>query len=69
MAREANYKITARAGGWVVEHDGEVSSPYETREAAFEATLGPASNAIKLGHAISITVAPSGSGKSALGAD
>jgi hypothetical protein len=63
----ANYTIDERADGWTVTHDGDVTGPYDTREAAFEAALGPASNAIKLGYAVSITVAAPSKNTSALG--
>jgi hypothetical protein len=54
--KSADYKIGHRPDGWGVEHDGKVTATYDTREAAFEAAIGPASNAIKLGYAVSITV-------------
>lgn len=41
--QSAIFKISAHRGGWAVEHDGEVTGPYRTREAAFEAAVGPAS--------------------------
>jgi hypothetical protein len=66
--KSADYRIEHRPGGWGVAHDGEVTGTYDTREAAFEAALGPASNAIKLGYAVSITVEGSEPGEPALGA-
>ena len=54
--KSADYRIGHHPDGWGVEHDGKVTGTYDTREAAFEATLGPASNAIKLGYAVSIMV-------------
>jgi hypothetical protein len=66
--KEAKYTIDERADGWVVTHDGDITGPYDTREAAFEAALGPASNAIKLGYGLSISVAAPSKTKSALGA-
>jgi len=65
--KSATYTIGHRGSGWAVEHDGEVIGPYDTREAAFEAAIGPASNAIKLGHAVSITVEAPERSDSALG--
>lgn len=65
----ASYSIARHEDGWGVEHDGELTGAYDTKEAAFEAVLGPASNAIKLGHAVSITVPGSDGREPALGAD
>jgi hypothetical protein len=53
---QAVYRIVAHNGGWGVLHDGSVSGDYTTKEAAFESVLGPASNAIKVGQAVTITV-------------
>jgi hypothetical protein len=64
---EAVYKIVAHNGGWGVLHDGNVSGDYVTKEAAFEAAVGPASNAIKNGQAVTITVEGSASVEPALG--
>jgi hypothetical protein len=64
---EAVYKIVAHNGGWGVLHDGTISGDYMTKEAAFESVFGPASNAIKVGQAVSITVEGSESGEPALG--
>jgi hypothetical protein len=54
--KSAAYRIGQDSDGWGVEHDGRVTGTYATRQAAFEATVGPASNAIKLGYEVSITV-------------
>jgi hypothetical protein len=51
----AVYKVIPFEGGWGVTHDGETIGPYETREAAFEATAAAASLALREGHAIEIT--------------
>lgn len=53
--------------GWGVSHDGAISGSYMTKEAAFEAAVGPASNAIKDGHAVQITVEGSAANEPALG--
>jgi len=60
---EAIYKILAHNSGWGVFHDGTVSGDYLTKEAAFEAAVGPASNAIKNGQTVTITVEGSESGE------
>ena len=51
----ASYKITPDQTGWGVFHDGNTTGPYETKEAAFEATVAAASLALREGHAIEIT--------------
>ena len=64
---QANYKVVEVKDGWGVEHDGKVAGSYATKEAAFEAAVGPASNAIKDGHAVHISVAGSSGNEPALG--
>lgn len=65
---QAIYKIVRSQDGWGVAHDGGISGPYATKEAAFEAAVGPASNAIKGGHAVTITVEGNKVGEPSLGA-
>ena len=67
--RNATYDIVAHKGGWGVSHDGSISGEYLTKEAALEAAVGAASNAVKKGYAITIRVDGSESGEPALGAD
>ena len=43
-------------GHWAIRHDGRLCGDYATKEAAFEAAVAPASNAIKEGHAVTISV-------------
>jgi hypothetical protein len=51
------YSIVKMSGtGWAIRHDGRLAGDYATREAAFEAAVGPASNAIKQGHAVTVSV-------------
>jgi hypothetical protein len=66
--KSAAFDIKRLGDGWGVEHNGKLTGPYDTKEAAFEAAVIPASNAIKLGYAVSITVAPSEGREPALGA-
>jgi hypothetical protein len=54
----AAYRIGPYQGGWGVAHDGSMVGPYESKEAAFEATVMAATNAMREGHAIKIS-APS----------
>jgi phosphotransferase system HPr-like phosphotransfer protein len=51
----AAYKIEPYQTGWGVSHDGKMVGSYETKEAAFEATVAAASLALREGHAIEIT--------------
>jgi hypothetical protein len=61
------YRILpSAAGGWAFEHNGELSMSYMTREAAFEAVLGPVSNAIKEGAAIEVTIAAPPAGEAVI---
>ena len=54
----AYYSIVKVNGGarWAIRHDGRLSGDYATKEAAFEAAVTPASNAIKQGQAVTISV-------------
>jgi hypothetical protein len=63
----AVYKIVAHNSGWGILHEGTVSGDYITKEAAFEAAVGPASNAIKNGQTVTITVEGSERGEPSLG--
>jgi hypothetical protein len=63
----ASYKVVRHQDGWAVDHDGNVAGSYATKEAAFEAAVGPASNAIKLGHEVRIVVTGRDGGQPALG--
>jgi hypothetical protein len=62
----AIYRVVRYQDGWGVEHDGGVAGPYVSKEAAFEAAVGPATNAIKLGDEVDIRV-PGGDRGSTLG--
>ncbi len=66
--KSAAYRIVAFQDGWGVEHDGKTTGPYDTKEAAFEAAILPASNAIKLGYEVAVTVEGSEQSEPALGA-
>jgi hypothetical protein len=61
------YKIVRGGDGWSISHDNKLEGSYATKEAAFEAAAAAASNAIKDGAGITITVEPRGRGESALG--
>jgi hypothetical protein len=64
----AIYKIVRGKDGWSIEHDGQIAGSYATKEVAFEAAVLPASNAIKRGHKVTITVEGASGGEAALGA-
>jgi hypothetical protein len=51
----AAYQIAPYETGWGVTHDGKTVGPYETKAAAYEATVAAASIAMREGHAIEIT--------------
>ena len=61
------YKIMRNGKSWAVNHDGVFEGDYATKEAAFESAAVAASNAIKDGVGITITVEPRAQGESALG--
>jgi hypothetical protein len=65
MAR-VTYRIIPHQGGWGVDHDGGIAGPYVNKEAALEAAVGPAMNAIKLGDEVRIMV-PGSEGEPMLG--
>jgi len=57
----AIYRIVPATDGFCIEHDGDRTGAYATREAALEAALGPASNAIKMGYDVTIQIPRTGS--------
>jgi hypothetical protein len=64
---ETAYRITRSAKSWVIERDGKAEGDYATKEAAFEAAAAAASNAIKDGLGVRISVPERAPGESALG--
>jgi len=65
---DTNYSIIrSDHSSWTVDHDGDVGGEYATKEAAFEAAAAAASNAIKDGLGVTITVPAPAPGESALG--
>jgi len=64
---QAAYSIVRKGESWTIDHDGETRGEYATKEAALEAAAGAASNAIKQGHGIVITVPERELGESVLG--
>ena len=53
---KAYYDIVGTTESWSVTHDGATNGDYASKEAAFEAAVAAASNAIKFGHEVRITV-------------
>jgi hypothetical protein len=66
MANET-YRIVRNGNSWAVNHDGELEGEYATKEAAFESAASAASNAIKDGAGVVISVEPRAPGESSLG--
>jgi hypothetical protein len=62
----ARYRIIAAGDEWTVDADGDRKGSYATKEAALEAAVSAASNAIKLGHGVEISV-PGATGEPSIG--
>jgi len=61
------YAIEPRNSEWAIVHNGIEEGSYATREGAFEAVYAAASNAIKKGAEIAITIKPPRPGEAAIG--
>ena len=55
--KHTSYRILPSGSVWSIDVDGQMEAGYATREAAFEAVLGPVSNALRVGDEVSIVVA------------
>jgi hypothetical protein len=64
---KAYYDIVGSGDQWGVRHDSDSPGDYASKEAAFEAACAAASNAIKFGHEVRITVPGSDGDEAALG--
>ena len=64
---EENYAIIRSGDKWTIDHDGTREGEYQTKEAAFEAVFAAASNAIKDGCGVRISVPQRASGEAAVG--
>lgn len=63
------YNIVRANGGWAISHNrGQPEGSYPTKEGAFEVVYLAASNDIKKGVGIAITVEPRVPGETAIGA-
>jgi hypothetical protein len=67
MSDTAVYNIVRNGDGWSVSHDGRLEGDYATKEAAFEAAAAAASNAIKSGLGVQISIPAPVMGEPALG--
>ena len=61
------YRVVRQGKSWAVDHDGRLEGDYATKEAAFEAIVAAASNAIKDGNGIAIKVPQREAGETAVG--
>jgi len=64
---QTTYSIKRAGSSWTIDHDGDVGGEYASKEAAFEAAAAAASNAIKEGLGIVISVPAPAAGESAIG--
>ena len=64
---EETYAIIRKGKSWTIDHDGIHEGDYETKEAAFEAVYAAASNAIKDGCGVKISIPQRVSGEAAIG--
>ena len=65
--QQTSYSIKRSGSSWTIDHDGDVGGEYASKEAAFEAAAAAASNSIKEGLGIVISVPAPAPGESALG--
>lgn len=61
----AQYSVIPVDGEWGVLHDGNLSSGYATKEAAFESAAEAASLAIRQGHEVHVSVPAREAGEAA----
>ncbi|MFC0243790.1 hypothetical protein [Rhodopseudomonas telluris] len=64
---KAYYDIVGTDTSWGVRHDDDPIGDYASKEAAFEAAVMAATNAIKFGHEVRITVPGQEGAETALG--
>ncbi|KPF97315.1 hypothetical protein IP86_14050 [Rhodopseudomonas sp. AAP120] len=64
---KAYYDIVGTDDSWGVRHDDDPVGDYASKEAAFEAAVLAATNAIKFGHEVRITVPGNESSETTLG--
>ncbi|SHG28224.1 hypothetical protein SAMN02745157_3904 [Kaistia soli DSM 19436] len=59
----ARYEIVGREDHFVVRHDEDVTGPYVTKEAAFEAAVSTAGHAMAEGYAVEVIVPAGAEGR------
>jgi len=65
---DTHYSVIRKdSSSWTVDHDGDVGGEYASKEAAFEAIVAAASNSIRDGAGVTITVPAPAPGESVLG--
>lgn len=62
------YRVESKGRSWTVNHDGTFEGEYATKEAAFEAIVGAASNSIKSGIGVTIEIPGTTGDEPSLGA-
>ena len=67
MAGIATYRVIPVGDQWSIDHDGTREGSYESKEAAFEAIVGAASNTIRDGLGVRIEVPARVAGDNSLG--
>lgn len=65
--QQTSYAIKRKGSSWTIDHDGDVGGEYASKEAAFEAAAAAASNSIKDGLGIVISVPAPAPGESTVG--
>lgn len=68
-SRQEVFHIRGREADWRVEQNAGTGMSYASKEAAFEAAVAAASNAVRDGYEVVITVAGSREGESTLGVE
>ncbi|QJP13277.1 hypothetical protein G3545_06200 [Starkeya sp. ORNL1] len=61
------YRIVGQEGAWHVVQEAGLGMAYTTKEAAFEAAVSAATNAIEAGHDVTIRVPTTRTGESQVG--
>jgi hypothetical protein len=61
------YDVVRNGEGWAINHDGKMEGDYETKEGAFESIVFAASNALKDGVGVAITIPERAPGETAVG--